>query len=78
MMLVFDTKLETNLRNKLEALIIHQGKLRFDKKSANKSFNEQLKECESKIECVAQTLYTKDEYMLANEFDDYEIEVLRK
>lgn len=75
---MLDVKLENNLRNKLQSLVIHQGKLRSDKKGANKSFNEQLKECDKKIACVAETLNSKDETWLVNEFNQYEIEGFKK
>lgn len=75
---MLEPKLLTNLNKKLETLVLHLKDLKVDKKRANASFKEQMDECQEKIECIAETLKTGDRTMLANAFDQYEIEVFER
>lgn len=75
---MLNEKLIAKLNLKLGYLILHLKDLKVDKKRANTSFKEQMKACEEKIQAIAETLQSGDETMLANAFDQYEIEVLNK
>lgn len=75
---MLNEKLIGKLNSKLGSLILHLKDLRVDKKRANQSFKEQMTACEEKIHAIAETLQSGDETMLANAFDQYEIEALNK
>lgn len=75
---MLDQKLIDKLNKKLETLVLHLKDLKVQKKRANAGFKEQMDECQHKIEAIAETLQSGDKTMLANAFDQYEIEVFEK
>mgnify|MGYP001616857531 CR=1 FL=1 len=76
--LKLEMKLSEKLNKKLESLVLHLKDLKVDKKRALGNFKEQLDACQSKIECIAETLQSGDKTILVDAFDQYEIEALER
>lgn len=73
---MIDDKAKAKLSQKLVDLVNHASKLKEDKKELMKSYAEQIKEVQAKVDCIGKAVKAEDTLVLLDAFDSLEIESL--